>query len=81
MSTRTIRPALTAAQIAETLSMNPTSVYRLFDRKDHPLPHIRTGNNAVRVQADTFDQWLREEEQLSTGQVAKRRRKQFDRTA
>ncbi|MFF0816593.1 hypothetical protein ACFYVR_15800 [Rhodococcus sp. NPDC003318] len=75
MSTATIRPALTAGQIAEALSMNPTSVYRLFVRKDHPLPHVRTGDNAIRVRADTFDQWLREEEQLSVGQVAKRRRK------
>ncbi|MFD4294175.1 helix-turn-helix domain-containing protein [Rhodococcus sp. NPDC058532] len=59
-----IRPALTAADVAERLSLAPTAVYRLFRRKNHPLPHIRTGG--IRVQPDTFERWLREEEQMST---------------
>lgn len=74
MTTSTLRPALTAVDIGERLSLNRTSVYRLFSRKNHPLPHVRTGDTGVRVQADTFERWLREEEQMSVGATTSRRR-------
>jgi hypothetical protein len=54
--------------------MHPNSVYQLFTRKTHPLPHLRTGKKGIRVQADTFDRWLREEEQLSIGATTPGRR-------
>lgn len=66
MSANTIRPALTAAEVAQRLSMHPNAVYQLFTRQRHPIPHLRTGKAGIRVQADTFDRWLREEEQMST---------------
>lgn len=65
MQNETFRPALTAADVAERLAMHPNSVYQLFTRKSHPIPHLRTGKKGIRVQADTFDRWLREEEQMS----------------
>lgn len=65
MSTQTPRPALTAGEIAERLSMHPNSVYQLFTRETHPIPHLRTGKKGIRVRADTFDRWLREEERMS----------------
>ncbi|RDI13498.1 hypothetical protein DEU38_13473 [Rhodococcus sp. AG1013] len=74
MTTSALRPALTAVDIGERLSLNRTSVYRLFSRKNHPLPHVRTGDTGVRVQADTFERWLREEEQMSVGATTSRRR-------
>ncbi|MFC9764352.1 hypothetical protein [Rhodococcus jostii] len=52
--------------------MNRTAVYRLFDREDHPLPHVRSGAGGVRVLADTFDRWLREEEQITSGKKKSR---------
>ncbi|NKS98586.1 hypothetical protein GTA09_20785 [Rhodococcus hoagii] len=73
MSESTIRPALTANAIGERLSMNRTSVYRLFTRKVHPLPHVKVGDTGVRVQVDTFEKWLREEEQMSVGSSSRRR--------
>ncbi|WP_233284403.1 helix-turn-helix domain-containing protein [Prescottella equi] len=65
MQNETFRPALTAADVAERLSMHPNSVYQLFKRKTHPIPHLRTGKAGIRVRAEAFDQWLREEEQMS----------------
>ncbi len=41
------RPALTANAIGERLSMNRTSVYRLFTRKVHPLPHVKVGDTGA----------------------------------
>ncbi|AEV51898.1 hypothetical protein [Prescottella equi] len=58
-------PALTAADVAARLAMHPNSVYQLFTRKHHSIPHLRTGKTGIRVQADTFEKWLREEEQMS----------------
>lgn len=66
-------PAMTARDIGERLSLTRTSVYRLFTRKDHPIPHIKTGDTGVRVQVDTFEKWLREEEQMSVGSSSRRR--------
>lgn len=54
--------------------MNPTSVYQLFTRKQHPIPHLRTGKKGIRVQPETFERWLREEEQMSVGTTTSRRR-------
>ncbi|MCU7526828.1 hypothetical protein MWT96_20500 [Prescottella equi] len=53
--------------------MHPNSVYQLFTRKSHPIPHLRTGKKGIRVQADTFEKWLREEEQMSVGSSSRRR--------
>lgn len=68
--TATIRPALTAGQVADILGLNRTAVYKLFTRHRHPIPHIRTGEDGetggVRVRADTLDRWIREEEQMNT---------------
>ncbi|MBM4487405.1 helix-turn-helix domain-containing protein [Rhodococcus hoagii] len=73
MSAATVRPAMTAADVAERLAMHPNSVYQLFTRKSHPIPHLRTGKKGIRVQADTFEKWLREEEQMSVGSSSRRR--------
>lgn len=66
MTTDSIRPALTAGDVAARLSLHPNAVYTLFSRQHHPIPHLRTGKAGIRVQHDTFERWLREEEQMST---------------
>lgn len=68
--------ALTPADIAERLSMSRTGVYALFNRPrdKHPLPHLKTGEKGgYRVRPETFERWLREEEQMSIGAAPRRR--------
>lgn len=65
MQNEMFRPALTAADVAERLSMHPNAVYQLFKRRTHPIPHLRTGKAGIRVRVETFEKWLREEEKMS----------------
>jgi excisionase family DNA binding protein len=49
---------MTLGEVAEYLSVSVSTVRRLINRGDDPVPHIRLGKYTVRVPRTHLNQWI-----------------------
>lgn len=49
---------MTLDKVAEYLSVSVSTVRRLINRGDDPMPHIRLGKYTVRVPRTRLNQWI-----------------------